>query len=107
MADRKCRLAPQVRPRIARDSDVVDVAAGHAGHLQAAANGAGRKSRDVLDPPESFLFDGGDEHALAKENGGDVPVIGVDSENVHEFGWLFRTRASTSRSESINSAHVR
>ncbi len=86
MADRKCRLAPEVRPRIARDSDVVNIAAGDAGHLEAAANGAGRESRDVLDPPESLLFDGGDEHAVAKQNGGDVPVIGVDSENVHEFG---------------------
>src|SRR4029450_8907070 len=56
-------LPHQMRARIARHTDVVDVLWRQAGQLQAHLDRLMRKSGDVLDPPEAlFLYRG---HELA------------------------------------------
>src|SRR6187399_2700213 len=85
---RKQRLAPEMRLRVARDPDVVDLVGSDAGHFQAGSNRLRRKTRDVLDPAEPLFFDGGDELTVADQDRGDVSVVRVDAENIHEMSAL-------------------
>ena len=43
-----------------------------------------RKAGAVLDAAEALFLDGRDEPAVADEDRGDVTVIGVQAENVHD-----------------------
>src|SRR5262245_41907282 len=76
-------LSREMRARIARHADVIDVGGRDAGHVQARLNRLMRKPGDMLDAAEAFLFDGCDELAVAHDDRRHVAVIGVDTENVH------------------------
>src|SRR5262249_47426708 len=69
--------------RIARDGEDNDVRRGHARYPQTLGQRVMREARAVLDPPEPLFFDGGDEPAVANENGRDIAVIGVQADNNH------------------------
>jgi hypothetical protein len=80
---RKQALAPQVRPWIARHGKGVDIARLGASHRQTRSDRFLRESRVVLDTPESFFLDGGDELAVAKNRCSHIAVIRIDAENEH------------------------
>jgi hypothetical protein len=71
-----------MRPRVARHTNVIDLPWRDAAHPQAGTNRLGGKSGHVLDAPVPFLFDGGDQFAVADEHCRDVTVVRVDAENV-------------------------
>jgi len=68
-----------VSRRIARDTDVIDVFDSNAGDVETITDRRDRKSRAVLDPVESFFFDGGYELAISNDRRGGVSVISVNS----------------------------
>ena len=74
-------LRPEVRPRVARDGDVVEVARLDPGVGKAPARGLCRKPRAMLDPVEPLLLGGRDELAVEDERGCRVTVVGVQAED--------------------------
>ncbi len=74
----------QVGGRVARDADVLNLFDPDTGGVEAVANGLGGKSRAMLDPVESFLFNRGEQLSVFDERSRRVTVICVYSENVHK-----------------------
>ena len=73
------RHPPQViHFRIAIDGNEVDVGETRAGLGQAVFNRLSRKSRPVLDPPEPLFFDCGYQLSVTNQDGGDIPMVGID-----------------------------
>ena len=83
MGQRKKALAPQVRLRVARHRERVDVARLRARHCQTGPDRVAREARVVLDAAEALLLDGRHQLAVAKNRRGHVAVIRVDAENEH------------------------
>ena len=52
------------------DRDVIDVGQRNAGLGQTVADRLARETAPVLDAPEAFLLDGGDERAVDEQRGG-------------------------------------
>ena len=75
------RLAPQMRPRIARHGEQIDVGRLRARHPQTLRDRAMRESGAVLDAAEALLFHGGDQPAVPYDRGRHVAVIGVQAED--------------------------
>ncbi len=63
------------------DGDVLEVAEFDTCLVQAILHRLGRQTRPMLDAPEAFFFDSGDELTIPKDGCGGVAVIGVDAEN--------------------------
>ena len=83
MSEEIQRLPPQMRARIARDGEQIDVGRRHARHTQALGEREVRKAGAMLDAAESFLFDRGDELAVANERGRDIAVVRVEADDNH------------------------
>ena len=62
---------------------MVEVLGGDAGLVQAVLNRADGETGPVFLAVEAFLFDGGDQHAVADDGGGGAAVVGVDTEDEH------------------------
>jgi hypothetical protein len=63
---------------------------------EAPGCGEGRKARDVLDPVEALLFDGGHEEAVDDERRCGVAVIRVETED-RRHGAMLAARLSRVR----------
>jgi hypothetical protein len=59
IAQQKQRLPPQMRARVARNREGVDVAARRTALFEAGADRRGGESGAVLDAPEAFFLDSG------------------------------------------------
>src|SRR4051812_9303305 len=79
--DRAQELLADVRARIARDRDVVEVGRGEPRVVEAPLRGEIREARTVLDAIEALLLGGGDELAVDYERRGGVAVEGVEAED--------------------------
>lgn len=77
-------LLVQVRRRVARDADVVDVLDRDARGLQAVADRLHGKAGAVLEAVETLLLGGSDELSVAHNGGGGVAVIGVNPQYDHK-----------------------
>ena len=77
------QATPVVHLRVQIDGDVLEVAKLDPRLLQAKLHRQRRQSGSVLDAAEAFLFDGGNELAIAEDGGGGVTVVGIDAENDH------------------------
>ena len=73
----------QVRRRVARDADVVDVFEAYGGFIETVTNGLLRETGAVLDAIETFFFDRGDQSAVFDDCRCSIAVIRVDAEDVH------------------------
>jgi hypothetical protein len=81
VADRPHELAAEVRARVARDRDVVDVLRLQAGVVEAPAGGESREPGAVLDAVEPLFLGGGDELTIHDEGRGGVAVVRVEAED--------------------------
>src|SRR5262249_7066729 len=77
------RLAPQMRARVARHGEDVDVRGREAAHIQAGCQRLMWKAGAVLDAAKPLLFNGRHEAPLDDQRGRDVAVICVESDDVH------------------------
>ena len=75
----------QVRRGISRDANVRDIFNGDPGDGQAVFNRLGWKTGAMLDAIEPFLFNGGNQPAIANNRGRRIAVICIDAENVHRI----------------------
>ena len=81
VSDRPQELAAKIRPRVARDSHMVQVLWAKTRVLQAPPSGVGRKPRAVLDPVEPLLLGRGHQFPVDHERRGCVAVVGVQPED--------------------------
>ena len=84
-------LAPAIGAVVAVHRDMLDVGQADAGLVQAIADRLAREAAPVLDAPEAFFLDGGDQRAVLDQAGRGVGVVGVQSEDP---GHLSRSRRS-------------
>ena len=87
--EEKQRLAPQMRAGISRDGEHVDVAAVEPSHAETLGDGASGKPATCLMRRKRSSSTAAIEPAVADEDRGDVTVVGVQAENVHD---AFRAR---------------
>src|ERR1051325_8386698 len=72
-------LLMQVRRRIARDADVLDLFNRNSRHLQTVSDCLRRKSRAVLAPIEALLLDGGQQLTVTHDGRRSIPVICINT----------------------------
>ena len=94
MAQREQPFSPQVRLRVARHRERIDVARLCARHRETRTDRLAWKPRVMLDPAESLFLDGGNELAIAQNDCGDVTVVCVDADYQH--GQVARRRKTVS-----------
>ena len=75
-------LRPEVRSRVARDGDVLNV---RTGRLEAQARGLRRKARPVLDAVQPLFFNGERELAVVKQRRRGIAVERIQAEYVHRY----------------------
>jgi len=76
-------LPKQICLRISADRHVIDVTSVDAGHFQHLPNGERRKAGPVFHAPEALFLHCRHELSVAKQSGGHVAVIRVDSQDMH------------------------
>src|SRR5690242_9215178 len=76
-------LLVQVRRRIARDSDVVQIFETDAGCIQTVANRLFGKAGGMFEAIETLLLGRSDEPAITHNGGGSVTVIRINPQNIH------------------------
>ncbi len=81
VADRAEELLAEVRLRVARDGDVVELLGLQAGVSETPRGGQRGKAGAVLDAVETLLLGGGDELAVDDESCGRVTVEGVEPQD--------------------------
>ena len=72
-----------MRRRIARDTNVVQIFNIEAGGLETVANRLRWEACGVLETVEALLFYGSDQLPIAHDRSRRIPVIGVNTENIH------------------------
>src|SRR3974390_170390 len=81
--DRVKQLGGEAGERVPGPRDMVDIRKRDARFFQAIADGCRWKPGCVLDPIEPFFLNRGHQLAVAHQRCGSVPVIRVNSQNIH------------------------
>src|SRR5260221_9967951 len=76
-------FAPDVRPVVLIERDMVDLAQLYARLAKAVTDRLRWESGPMLDAPEALLLGRRDKHAVAQNAGGTIAVEGVQSQNDH------------------------
>src|SRR2546423_14993588 len=106
MAQEEPCFTQQVRTRITRDGEEIDVSGRDAAELEADADCLLGKSGVVLDAPEPLLFDCGDELPVADEDRRHITVVGIDADDIHSVSAGMRA-AISARNRSRKCASVK
>jgi hypothetical protein len=86
---RKQDLLVQMRRRVSRDSDVVQIFKSNTSSFQTISNRLGRKPCRVLEPIEALFLSRGNQPPILDDRRRGIAVISIDTKDKHPFFYPF------------------